>query len=53
MSNSWGPSSTIAIAAPAGPTTDATGWLGFTGAAPAAGTEASDIVATVDEGAAW
>lgn len=49
MSNTWGPSSTVAIAAPAGPTTDATAWLGFTAAAPAAGTQASDIVATVDE----
>jgi len=49
MSNTWGTGSTIAIAAPAGPTTDANGWLGFTGAAPTAGTEASDIVATIDE----
>jgi len=49
MSNSWGAASTIAIAAPAGPTTDATAWLGFTGAAPAAGSEASDVVSTVDE----
>ena len=51
MSNTWGPGSSIAIAAPpaAPPVADATAWLGLTGAVTAAGTRDTRVVTTVLE----
>ena len=49
-SSTWGSASTIAIAAPPAATTDATAWLGFTGATAAGGTRETKVITSVLEG---